>query len=41
MSSQSQKILDRLLLGEVITPLYAFQLTGSLCAHSRIAEIRS
>ena len=39
--SQTQVILDHLLLGEVITPLRAFHLTGGLAAHSRIAEIRS
>jgi len=38
--SQCAKLLDTMRRGEVITPLRAFQLTGSLACHSRMAELR-
>lgn len=40
MRSQCEQILAAMKAGEVITPLRAFQLTGSLACHSRIAELR-
>ena len=39
--SQCQLLLDHMKLGETITPLRAFQLTGSLACHSRMAELRA
>ena len=38
--SQCDEILERLERGEVITPLVAYEITGSLACHSRIAELR-
>jgi len=39
--SQCAQLLEAMQRGEVITPLRAFQLTGSLACHSRIAELRA
>jgi len=38
--TQADAILERLLRGETITPRLAYELTGSLACHSRIAELR-
>jgi len=39
--SQCARLLEAMRQGEVITPLRAFQITGSLACHSRIAELRA
>lgn len=39
--SQCGALLERLLAGATITPRLAYDLTGSLACHSRIAELRS
>ena len=39
-TSQCDAPLEILKRGQVVTPLVAFQVTGSLACHSRIAELR-
>lgn len=38
--SQADVLLEHLLRGETITPMRAFELTGSMACHSRMAELR-
>lgn len=38
--SQCDLILNHLLKGYPVTPLVAYELTGSLACHSRISELR-
>jgi len=38
--SQCDELLAIMQRGEVVTPLRAFEVTGSLACHSRIAELR-
>lgn len=39
--SQADALLERLMRGETVTPRLAYELTGSLACHSRIAELRA
>ena len=39
--SQCDALLERLLAGQTVTPRLAYELTGSLACHSRIAELRA
>jgi len=39
--TQAEAILERLERGETVTPRLAYELTGSLACHSRIAELRA
>lgn len=39
--SQNSILLDRMRDGHTVTPAQAYELCGTLCAHSRMAELRT